>query len=67
MEILSRGSDRKITGECPVCDATLKIARQDLFFKSSLFGLFQTAYITCPVCTNDIEISTEALENLIDF
>lgn len=67
MEVLDRGSERKIIGECPICNSTLKISRNDLFFKSSLFGLFQTAYITCPVCTNDIKISTEALKNLIDF
>jgi len=67
MEILSKGSDKEIIGECPICDTTLKIARQNLFLKSSLFGLFQTAYITCPVCTNDVKMSAEALKNLIDF
>ena len=67
MEVLEKGSNRKIIGECPICSSTLKISRSDLYFKSSLFGLLQTAYITCPVCKNDVRMSIEALKELIDF
>jgi len=56
MKILVNGKDREFEKECMECRTLLKYGLEDVFKLEETNAKYESNYIVCPVCKNEITI-----------